>query len=351
MNKLPEVTSFNSDEMLCGPTRLVIVAEGFEPRSVYWTKLLHQEKYFLDAIICKYQPEKKSCLAELLPEVALRTFNAPLIVEFERVYPNKFEEQLLELFKNISKYDEVVIDISVMSKLLIIIIISVIKDYGGMVKIIYSEPETYTPSLEEYNELKDVYGKPLKLPSYGVNDVVRTPLLSSIVMQRSPSIVIAFLSLNEQLIRALLSVVNPASLFLINAISPNLLWRERAMAEIHDSIIKEYANDNPVDERGLLNKKTSTVFYQETFELLASIYNQYCYSRRIIIAPTGSKMQALACALIKVCCPDIHIEYPNPESYFISDYSSSKIRMVHEVVIPRFKNTLYDIADSYRLNG
>lgn len=130
-----------------------------------------------------------------------------------------------------------------------------------------------------------------------------------------------------------------------------MLWRERAMAEIHDSIIKEYANDNPVDERGLLNKKTSTVFYQETFELLASIYNQYCYSRRIIIAPTGSKMQALACALIKVCCPDIHIEYPNPESYFISDYSSSKIRMVHEVVIPRFKNTLYDIADSYRLNG
>ena len=194
-----------------------------------------------------------------------------------------------------------------------------------------------------------MYSNALELPSFGVHDVIRTPLLSSIVMQRTPSVLIAFLSFNEQLIRALLSNLNPHHLLLINGIPPQLRWREKAMKEIHQNIINEYKNDNPMKGEKLI-RRTSTLHFHETFALLSSIYKEYCYTNRIIIAPTGSKMQSVGCALLKICCPDIHIEYPTPESYFIKGYSSIDIKGVYELKFPSFKELIKELIEMYSLN-
>lgn len=123
------------------------------------------------------------------------------------------------------------------------------------------------------------------------------------------------------------------------------------MSEIHNKIIKEYSKDNFVDDDGLLIRKTSTLNYIETFELLANIYRKHCVYRRIIIAPTGSKLQALACALFKNICPDIHIEYPTPESYYIEGYSSSKIINLFEIKFDNFSNSVKQIGEIYELNS
>lgn len=351
MYKLPLVKNFDINDIKTGIKRLFIVAEGFEPRSIYWTQQLPEQILFSDSVICKYAPEKLSRFEELYNLIAIRTKNIPMKIEFPRFCPFEFEEQFIEIKKDLFKYDEIIIDISVMSKLLIMIIFNVIKEYNKSIRVIYTEPENYSPTCEEYKEYRDTYGRILKLPSYGVYDVVRTPLLTSVVMQRSPSLVIAFLSFNEQLIRALLSVINPTNLFLVNGVPTHLNWRKKAMQEIHDSIIKEFANDNPTNDEGILQRSTSTLYYEETFELIANIYRKHYYTRRIVIAPTGSKMQALACALIKICCPDIHVEYPTPESYFTKDFSSSNIRTVHEVVFYEFNSQLRNIAEQYNLNG
>lgn len=61
-------------------------------------------------------------------------------------------------------------------------------------------------------------------------------------------------------------------------------------------------------------------------------------------------MRALACVLLKLCCIDIHIEYPIPESYFIPDYSRSEIRAVHPVVFENFKNNIALDKNKYKLN-
>jgi len=84
-------------------------------------------------------------------------------------------------------------------------------------------------------------------------------------MQRRPNVVVAFTSFNEQLIRALLSVINPTHLFLVNGVPPHLLWRGCAMQEICAGIINDYKEDNKLDDKKELIRKTSTLNYEEHF--------------------------------------------------------------------------------------
>ena len=350
---LPLLSVFDDAKFSKGKRRLLIAAEGFEERSIYWLHSLPVDLFFDDAYVCKYKPEKKARLGELLDEIVPRTINEPRQIEFHRFEPTFFEIQMHDLLKdNAHSYEEIVIDVSVMSKLLIIIILWLLREYSGCIKIIYSEPEDYAPKFDEYEKQKHIHGKSLVLPSYGVHEVIRTPQLSSIIMQRYPALVLAFTSFNEQLIRALLSSINPSRLFLVNGVPPALSWREKATSEIHEKLAREYSHDNLFDNTtGSLVRKTSTLYYYETFALLSDIYKQYCCEYRIVVAPTGSKMQSVACALFKICCPDIHIEYPTPESFFISSYSSEKIKKVHELNFDCFRGSLKSISNNYELNG
>ena len=42
---------------------------------------------------------------------------------------------------------------------------------------------------------------------------------------------------------------------------------------------------------------------------------------RVLLAPAGSKMQAIGCYIVKALHPDIHVEYPSPDG-LSRDYSS-----------------------------
>jgi hypothetical protein len=56
---------------------------------------------------------------------------------------------------------------------------------------------------------------------------------------------------------------------------------------------------------------------------------------RIICAATGSKMQTVGLLFTKFLHPDIQIEYPSPDSYYVKGFSKG-IRRVHEIVIPNY---------------
>ena len=351
--KLPIIVKYDQNVSDFSSKSMVILSEGFEDRSLHWIKSLPMHVKFKKSIICKYHPIRKSRLDELLPLVEKHSLVKPQIETFFRFEPQKFEASISPFIRNLldEEIDEIIIDISVMSKLLIIILLYSLENYNGKIRIIYSEPKEYAPSQKEYSEAKNNIAMLYNLPSIGVHDVVRTASLSSTIMQRRPNVVVAFTSFNEQLIRALLSVINPPHLLLINGVPPHLHWREKAMQNICKGIIDDYKLDNPIDKKGLLIRKTSTLYYEETFSLIAEIYKKYCYSYRIIIAPTGSKMQALGCALIKLCCPDIHIEYPTPESFYFQSYSSKEILAIHQVIFNQFSSQIRAICESCQLNG
>ncbi len=337
-----------------GQNRLLICAEGFEPRSLEWLSRQNDEPTFLRSIILRYEPRKKDHRFDELLQIveSLTVRSAVDICDFHRFEPIIFERTFVcKLESMLSDVDCVTIDISVMSKLLIMMLLDMVREYNHTLRIIYSEPKDYAPSQEEYEQNKSDWSQFSEQPSFGVHDVIRTPMLSSVAMQRSPSLLIAFASFNEQLLPAVLNACNPSMFFIVNGRPPHLHWRERATQEIAAPLISDYKTDNPVNKDGALQRTTSTLKYVETFDLLADIYRQHCYSKRIIVAPSGSKMQSVACALFKICCPDVHVEYPTPESFFVPGYSSKEVVKIHEIRFDHFRQQVEGLSHEYGLKG
>jgi hypothetical protein len=55
--------------------------------------------------------------------------------------------------------------------------------------------------------------------------------------------------------------------------------------------------------------------------MLIKLYWQLSATHRVLLAPAGSKLQAVGCFVAKALHPDIHVEYPSPEE-FLPQYSS-----------------------------
>lgn len=337
------------DSYISNTKKLFIVAEGFEKRSLHWIGKQDNNTQFENAFICRYRPSKKSHFDEMLKEVKRHTAKEPIIIDYNRFEPTLFEQSFKEQLSEILLYDEIIIDISVMSKLLIMIILCSLKEYAGNIRIIYSEPDSWGPTEEKFNDTiaTKTHGTCIGLSSVGVGNVVRTPLLSSIVMQDCPILLVAFLSFNEQLINVLVNEISPTQLQIINHMCNRAKWREKAMYMIHKDIIEEY------DSKEIINDVESfdLMDYISVFEKLADIYKDNCYNYRIVISPTGCKVHTIACALIKLCCPDVHIEYPTPESYLFEEYSSDEVIKVHELVFDNYKNLVSTLSKEYLLNG
>lgn len=329
--------------------KMFIVAEGFERRSLHWISNADNKTMFKKSLICKYTPTKKSLFDEMYDVVRRHTEKEPKILDYDRFEPTLFEQNLKEYFTTVTDIDEIIIDISVMSKLLIMIILCCLGNYNIKITLIYSEPISWGPTEKKYNDIiaNRTHGTCIGLSSVGVGNVVRTPMLSSIVMQDSPIYLVAFLSFNEQLINVLINEIGPTKLKVINHKCMNAKWREDAMYSIHKELIEENTEKGSSD--------TSSTFdlldYRAVFEEVSNIYKSNCYNYRIVIAPTGCKLHAVACALLKLCCNDVHIEYPTPESYLFDEYSSDEVANIHEIVFENLKDLICDLRKEYSLDG
>lgn len=332
-----------------GRKRILVIAEGFEPRSLSWINSQSNAKLYSHAIVCKYYPSERDRFDEMMQEVIKRTNNTPQVIEYNRFEPTVFEQEFAKQMSILLTEEyEVVVDISAMSKMLIMIIINLLRNSNNDLRVIYTEPKTWKPSEEEYlTTIEDIkkYGSRIALSSIGVFDITRTSKLASVVMQNAPTLLVAFTSSNEQILSALFNEVVPSSAILINAKNDREPWREEAAIQINQRVMGDFrVYRTAINSFNLLD-------YISVFEYLAEIYRSNCYSKRIVVSPTGGKIHALSCALIKACCQDIHVEYPTPESYHFDDYSSDEINAIYEVCFPRFNCLLKKIALKYGLNG
>jgi hypothetical protein len=342
---IPDVS--NAMKLSPNVKRLFIGAYGFEDRSLGWTK--HQKgqgTILSDALLIQYnQPKGENRIDPLRKAISKLGVRKPAEVSYDygARFPGSVEESLGEKFsKHLGNIDEVILDISAMSKLLILISLCKLSSYTGTLRIVYCEAEDYAPTYQEYEKSRKEMEAIATFPSQGVESIVRTKCLSSIRMQGQPVTLITFTSFNEQLVRHMLGTISPHRLLFINGRPPrsDYAWRECATQEIHGRLINEFSSDNPVDEKTkLLTRVASTFDYRETIHCLKEIYQQFGIYERIICAATGSKMQTVGLFFSKVIYPDIHIEYPTPNSYFVKGFSTG-IRGVYEVVLPRFSETL-----------
>ncbi len=327
--------------------RVYIGSYGFEDRSLGWVDFQKEQGLILNhAMIFKYYHSKgTNRIIKLRKSLRKIGVNKPIDVQYNVRTPHNIEDIIDSKLKNIlMKTEEIIIDVSAMTKLLILVSLLKLKDFQGTIRIVYTEAENYSPTKEEYEKSKNDMTLIAKYPSHGIESIIRMKCLSSIRMQGQPVILVAFTSFNEQLVRHMLGTMNPHRLLLINGhrSRKEYAWRETATQEIHKRLIDEYSQDNPKNTENQLDRSTSTLDYRDTLNTMNNIYKQYGTYERIICAVTGSKMQTVGLFFSKIAHQDIHIEYPTPDSYYVKEMTKG-IHKVHEIVIPKFSEFIENI--------
>jgi hypothetical protein len=306
----------------------IIHAPGFEDRTLAIADAISTTNR-ARAILLDYLPySPKNRLREVRDAITAKGIEVREkdIVSYNRFEPGDFEVRLQARLRA-HQAGRVILDISSMSKLAIMLVLNTCHILDVEVAILYAEAQTYAPSKEHFEiakEKREIHRPTLQVYT-GVHGVVRVDSLASVAMQGQPTAALVFMSFNDVLTQVLLNTVYPGRLFLINGRPPKHRWREAATAWIHDQVRREWQDDNPV-ERGrgydvpLPKRVTSTLDYRETVALLLELYWDLSPKHRILLAPAGSKMQAVGCYIIKALHPDIHVEYPSPEG-FSHEYS------------------------------
>jgi len=336
--RLPDVLTVSK---LAGrKRRLYIGAYGFEPRSLAWARQQAESgKGIQTAAIFRYlHPKGNNRIREL--RQLLSRVGARKIVEIKcdtrqgAAIEDRVERVLCSLLPSV---DEVIVDISAMTKLVILVTLCKLQKFSVAVRLIYSESKHYSPTQEEYEQSKHNMALIATYPSQGFESIVRARCLGSIRMQGQPVAMVAFTSFNEQLVRHMLGTINPHRLLFVNGRTYDRVeyrWRELAVQEIHSRLIAEYESDNPM-ERGQLARRASVVDYRESVERLDEIYHLFGMHERLICAATGTKMQNVGLFFAKVIHPELHIEYPTPDSYYVrGGRRAPDIGKIHEVFFP-----------------
>jgi hypothetical protein len=307
----------------------IIHAPGFEDRTMSICQHITVESG-VTAVLLDYRPlDKRNRLSEIrrnLSAAGIQIGDADCVI-YDRFKPDDFETRLADRLKAQSTR-RAIVDISSMSKLAIMLVMQTCQHLGLDLRVVYTEAEKYGPSEEEFERARreNKIHRPSLHVFNGIHGVVRVDSLASVAMQGQPTAAIVFMSFNDALTQLLLNTVYPGRLFLINGRPPMHSWREAATAWVHDQVRKEWDDDNPVGKSSpkgipLPLRMASTLEYRESVSLLLSLYWQLSTNHRVLLAPSGSKMQTIACFLVKALHPDIHIEYPSPEG-FAQEYSS-----------------------------
>lgn len=345
--RLPELRTAHYLES--NKRRLFVGAYGFEDRSLGWLDYQPSEGDVIShALMFRYNPSKghqnnPNKIEAIQKELKAKGVHVkPVEIEYNWHVLDSIENEIEQYFEaKLSNIDEVIVDISSMTKFLILVCLCKLINFQGIVRIIYSEAENYSPSFDEYEKSREDMAFLTKYPSQGVRAIARARCLSSIRMQGQPITLITFTSFNEQLVRQLLGTMNPHRLIFINGHPPReaFTWRAKATQDIHRKLIEEYFADNPFNDNGYLVNGASTLNYIETVDKIDEIYNKLGSYERIICGATGSKMQTVGLFFAKVFHPDIHIEYPTPDSYYIEGLSTG-IRKIHELFIQSFSKLI-----------
>jgi hypothetical protein len=208
----------------------------------------------------------------------------------------------------------VFVDVSAMSRLMIVqILVSLARRAAGFTNttILYSEASEYPPdksAVEEAIKRSDV--DPLysiMLLSSGVFDITVVPELSSISLDGQQTRLVAFPSFNTDQLTALRTELQPSRYSIIHGDPPSEgnKWRAEAIAKLNHT---ETLNAEE-------HYTTNTLDYRETLDCLLKIYREHGATERILIAPTGSKMQAVAVGIFRAFVEDVQVVYPTPRAF------------------------------------
>lgn len=253
-----------------------------------------------------YEENRFSELRELSSRIGARFVGRT----YNRHLPAGSGELFADLFD--AAEGRIWVDVSGMSKLLIAQLIVVLarppRALRG-VSIVYSEAKTYPPNQETF-EQETREADPLDASfflSEGVQDVEVVPELGSLAMPGPPVHLVLFPSFNPDQLSSLQGAIQPSSITAINGSPPASgdAWRLEAIRILNN--VDSLPNTSETT--------TSTLDYRETLRALLEIYSAYNVHHRLVVSPTGSKMQSVAVGLFRACMTDTQVAYPVPRVF------------------------------------
>ncbi|MDD9863865.1 MAG: hypothetical protein OXU54_04745 [Gammaproteobacteria bacterium] len=312
----------------------MLVCAGFEDRTI---EALHQTSeagvtgFSLGVIkYLPFYPQNK------LEEINTIAQNINLIVkefEYNREEPAGIGEKIKDFA---CEFNRIFIDISGMSRLLIVqILVALLELENCSVTILYGEADGYPPSKEQFerDQNNDNDDSPLSYLSYlssGIFEVATTPELASVSMFGEAIRLVVFPSFDPAQLTNLVQELQPTYINLIHGIPPaeKNKWRTEAIRRLNEPTM------GPLREENTTHHEVGTREYKETLLALLEIYKKRSMFDRIVVAPTGSKMQAVAVGLFRAVLYDIQIVYPTPKIFTQPDEYTSGMRQLYIVNLP-----------------
>src|ERR1017187_4301763 len=320
--------------------KLYIGAAGFEDRCLAWLESAAAEHLVPEHVITvQYLPRnRKNRVVAFKRRIDMLGVPAAeqTSLTYNRFDPNQF---CLDLEHHLGRLslDDVVVDVSGMSKLLIVVLLKQLADRCKGIEVVCGEARVYYPLERDV----DLSVPPRNIGTYLTKDVytiASTDTLASVAMQGYPNLIVAFATFNFRELEALANELSPQMLIVIEGEPHDPVdgWRLEAVRAINQRT--EALAQSP-------RKVLKTFDYVETMAYLEEVYQTYGGTHKVIIAPTGSKLQTLGVALFKFLRPDVQIVYP-----VTSDFAKEYTRGCRALWAVRFEDWpgTIDMLTEYR---
>ena len=307
----------------------LLVCAGFEDRAIETLRRTCEAgRIGFSLGIVSYRPDYQENRMRELRTISEKADIRTTDFVYDRTKPAGMGEELQRFTR---QFDHVFIDISGMSRLLIVqTLVALFSEQSQPTTIIYGEAKDYPPSKDKFEQdNKDGKNKPP--PSYlssGIFEIAATPELSSVSMLGEPIRLIAFPSFAHEQLTNLIQELQPTYAEFIHGVPPDPKnkWRTEAIRRRNLLTLNEL--------RGKKDHETSTLDYRETLHKLLDIYAERSMFDRLVVAPTGSKMQAVAVGLFRAVLHDVQIVYPTPQTFTEPDRYTLGLRQLYKVDLP-----------------
>jgi hypothetical protein len=305
----------------------LVVCAGFEDRSLGVLRSL-TSCVQVTVVLVEYRPyllgnRLEDCLSE-----CSRLGVAPIRYVYDRENP---AGAAIDIWSLLAKArGRIHIDLSGMSRLLIVQLLaaSATERRFSRITLLYTEPEQYYPLRDQVQAVESKSAATaIEFLSWGVSEITVVPELSSVALPDQPTHLIAFPSFDAQQLAAVRKDVEPAriSIILGTPLPAHGDWRLQAVRDLNCKS----------SQRGLREFVTSTYDYRETLNLLLELYSGGQRLDKVVISPTGSKMQTVAVGVLRAFLSDVKVVYPTPRSFATGAYTVG-IRRIHQLSLDAF---------------
>ena len=294
------------------------VCAGFEDRSLGLLSYLKDWGFQVKkVVIIEYLPfDETNRLMEVV-NLAGQVSTEPIeIIKFDRHDPQNSDDINPDRLNDLIREGGSAVDISGMSRFLIVILCVRLLRMKKLVNLVYFEPEDYHPIEQEYY---DVHTKEKRIGTFqflssGLYEILTVDDLTSGAMLGYPPLLVASPTFQPTFLRALLNELYPEKLILLEGVPPDpkRRWRKEKVRQLN-----QYAFDIASED----SAEISTADAQAVYDELQKISKQHRYTNRIILAPAASKMHALGIAAFIASGAQVEVIYPTPKEFKSAEYT------------------------------